>query len=372
MKPYPKEWSTVSCYDWCEDEENIWLCLAQKNAICEINKKTRDVSIIGHFPNKELMSDKMSLSATKVGNYVVFPPFGADKIAIFDTFSKKLDFLDYPVIKDKYASRFREDAKFYRTIAIDNDLFFLGLSYPGILRMNVETKEMFCFDDWVDEIDGNKCSEALRITDGYATFGEDFILPLGNCSGFLKVNFHSLEWEYIKLPFEIFGILGMVQCGDWIWMTENLIVSKRIIAWNYLTGQYKEVELPDSDLFNAPLLCRNQLFLWGKCNRKNYRLDTTTLDVEEMPNEFISHKTILFTKPYLNGFHFFSDLKGGLFYYDLINNHIDQTPYYLTDESFLLSTWESYSKDFIDETKHIIVRETDVSLECFVKSIISG
>lgn len=51
---YPKGWEKVSCYDWCEDENKIWLCLRDKNAICEIDEESGETKIFGSFPHNGL------------------------------------------------------------------------------------------------------------------------------------------------------------------------------------------------------------------------------------------------------------------------------------------------------------------------------
>ena len=51
---YPKYWSRVSYRDWYEAENKMWGCLSDKNAICEIDKVTKKVRVLSHYPQRRL------------------------------------------------------------------------------------------------------------------------------------------------------------------------------------------------------------------------------------------------------------------------------------------------------------------------------
>ena len=97
---YSKTWGKVTCNDWCEDEKRIWLSLDNKNAICEIDKNSKNVKILGCFPHNGLGEVDLSLSVKKCGNYVVFCPFKAKDIGIVNVSTGELEFIDVSFLLD--------------------------------------------------------------------------------------------------------------------------------------------------------------------------------------------------------------------------------------------------------------------------------
>ena len=152
---YPADWENVTCHDWQEEERKIWLCLENKNAICEIAKNNNSVTVLGSFPHNGLADRDLSLAVGKL---------------------------------EKHNYMWDGIEKFYRMFLYNNCAYFFGIRYPAILELNLATNELTLFDEWLEKLEKHKCKEAVFFTDGYARKEDIIFLPIGRCNGVLKVN----------------------------------------------------------------------------------------------------------------------------------------------------------------------------------------
>ncbi|MCI9141228.1 MAG: hypothetical protein HFH87_01240 [Lachnospiraceae bacterium] len=273
---YPKSWEKVTCSAWCEDENKIWLCLGNKNAICEINKKGKTVRILGSFPHNRLEERDLSLSVEKNGDYVVICPFRANDIAILKISTGELEFIELRYYMDKNQYEGFETEKFYRMISYKNSILFLGTRVPTIMRLNLITKSLDFFSSWQCKIEQHKCKEGVFFTDGYAQKENEIYLPLGRCSGILKVNLDTMEFDYIELGLATHGILGMTQQKNYVWLTEQDAKAGKFFQWNLDSNHVVQIDLPSHDAFYAPLYYKESLLFFRNYGKRSYQYELKT------------------------------------------------------------------------------------------------
>lgn len=338
---YPNEWKKVYCRDWCENNEKIWLTLSNKNAICEIDKNSGKVDVLGSFPNNELYEDRLSYSVCKVDNLVIFCPLASKDIAIYDTKEMKLEFIKIPPV-DKYDIQYREDSKFFNSFAFERNVYFSGLRYPGIIKLNLDSKQICCIDEWVNRIEKYACREGVRITEGHAILGKEAILPLGNCNGVLRINLVSGNCTYKDMKVFFGGIQGLVQYKNIICLTGRSNANNFFLIWDSVTDLIKRVKLPVQDEFSAPLLLNDTFVILGKKKGRGFVYSIKTEELVEITEHISEYGRILAAKQ-RNGFlYFFAEKGGGLYKFDPMNNSVSCKTIFIEDDIYLEDSWISF------------------------------
>ena len=341
MAAYPKNWENVTCCDWREDENRIWLCLENKNAVCEIDKKNRKVRIVGSFPHNGLGEKNLSLSIEKNGDYIVFCPFMANDIAILRISTGELDFINFTCFLSENKRAYAGTEKFYRMVSYENYILFLGIKYPAIMRLDLTTKKIDLFESWLEKVEKHKCKDAVFFTDGYAKKGNELYLPIGRCGGFLKVNMDTMAFDYMELDFTVRGILGMTQKENFIWFTEYDAEAKEFFQWNLDDGEMKRIGLPSRDAFYAPLYYNGSLMFFQNYRRKSYRYELKSGGWKDITDVMPGAAYSSDKKERGKEVAYFSS-KGIFYRWNPQNNLVRFDEFKIEDESFLENAWIDY------------------------------
>lgn len=362
---YPKDWEKVTCYDWYEDEEKMWLSLGNKNAICEINKNNKNVKILGYFPHNGLGENDLSLSVKKSGNYIIFCPFKAKDIGIFNVSTEKLEFIDVSFLLDRSGGI----ELFYRMILYKKYVFFLGIKCPVIMRLNLVTREINLFDSWSEKIEKYKCNNGIYFTDGYAHKGNEIYLPIGKCSGVLKINLDTMEWDYIEFNISVCGILGMVQNENLIWITEYDSRTSCFFQWDLDSGRMIKIELPYQGVSYAPLYYKKSLFLFGNSEQGNYQYNLETKKWENIKSktfdmEYFSPKKVRGEK-----INYFSNKTKRFYHWNPQTNVTDYDEYQIMETKFLENSWIDYCKQCRQELRKHTVVEGKITINDYINII---
>lgn len=366
---YPEAWEKVTCYDWYEDENNIWLCLENKNAICVIEKKNKDIKIIGSFPHNGLGEGDLSLSVTKCGNYIVFCPFKANDIAVLDIYTGELKFINLLRVLEQSDRKYVGIEKFYRMVSHKNFIYFFGIKYPAIMRLDLETEKIELFDDWLEQIEKHKCKEAVLFTDGFAQKGDEAYLPIGRCNGVLVINLNTMEWKYIEIKPLNYGILGMTQKENYVWITEYDVGAKKFFQWNLDSDEIIQIDLPCQDAFYAPLYCDKTLLFFRNLGKKSYQYDLRSGAWKEITDILPDLDSSSDKKVQNNKISYFANKGRRFYHWNFKKNTIYYEEIRIKEEEFLKNSWNDYCKRRRQEFKDHIVKEGKLTIKDYIEII---
>ncbi len=363
---YPANWEKVTCHDWYNDEKKIWLCLENKNAICEIDKNSKNVKILGSFPHNGLGDADLSLSLIRCGDYIVFCPFKANDIAVLNICTGVLEFINLLEILEQNGHLCDGIEKFYRMALYKHYVFFFGIKYPAIMRLDLTTNRIDLFDEWMDQIEQNRCKDAVLFTDGYAQKEDEIYLPIGRCNGVLKINLNTMKGKYIEIKAITHGILGMTQRENHVWITEYDIGAEKFFHWNLDDDEIIPIDLPCHDAFYAPVYSDNSLLFFQNARNKSYRYDLLSgcwTDITSMLPDLVNSSDKIVRGDVVNYFaneskrFYHCDLKRNLVYFDELQ---------INEKDFLNDSWEDYCRYYMQELKDHAVVENKLKLRDFI------
>lgn len=366
---YPNGWEYVTCHDWQEEDGKIWLCLENKNAICEIDKNSHDVTVLGSFPHNGLADRDLSLSVGKCGNDIVFCPFQANDIAVLHSNTNTLEFIDIRWILEKHNYICDGTEKFYRMFFYNNCAYFLGIKYPAILKLNLATKEFSLFDEWMEELEKNKCKEAVLFTDGYARKENTVFLPIGRCNGVLKINLNTMEWEYLEMPSISHGILGMTQEENRVWFTEYAGEAETFFQWDLDSGIITPIKLPCRDCFYAPLYCDESLLFSPNFGKRSYLYGIESGKWVDVTDILHGLKKSSDKKVRNDEIIYFDNRNRKYCHWNFKTNEFYNDEIRIRESEFLEHAWIDCCRQYRQEFKDQVVKENKLALQDYLDII---
>ncbi|MDR2600491.1 MAG: hypothetical protein LBC73_09485 [Oscillospiraceae bacterium] len=110
------------------------------NSLFKLNKSTFEVEHIARFPGNELDSWRLYGNAAENNGKLYFPPFNSslNNIIIFDMNNNTYESI---TIDDRFMNNVKK-AKFYFSISVGMNVYFIGYSLSVILKFNVVTNEL--------------------------------------------------------------------------------------------------------------------------------------------------------------------------------------------------------------------------------------
>lgn len=303
-------WGLAACYDWYETNEKMWFCLSDKNGICEVDKHTGKIRILGMFPNKPLNQKALSISIAKNKEQLVFAPFSADDIAIYDIKKQELRF--YPVQIKNTGKKviYSEKEKFFSLISYDDYIFLVGRTAPVIVRLCIDSGNLEYFDQWlkvIDEVSQESCINAY-FSDGYALIKGYIYIGLSCTNSILKINPKTMEWELIRIECGLSGFGGVLQVDDTIWLSGIQYGEDILVKINLKTKTKDEIKIPYHGSYLSPFYFGNGIYLAPIEEQKLYRYSIENAIWNEVKgignNKKISDREnrVIAYKTYNNGF----------------------------------------------------------------------
>ncbi|MBQ8526924.1 MAG: hypothetical protein IJ429_00495 [Lachnospiraceae bacterium] len=246
----------VVCLDWYETEEYMWMCLADRNAICKVNKETKEVTVLGHYPETEYAQENLSFTVVRNGDKLVFLPYCADYVAIMDMNTEKLEFISIKKCDYKDYDRI---GKFATGFIKDEYVYMFGMWYPAIVRLNVDSAEMDYFY-YKDCVEGTCTAPYSQL--GCAQVDDELILATGKKGYVIKYDVVQNKGELKRLANKEISFFGITKDEQHIWMTFEDIKEKTIGCWNVKTNKTKMIPIPDSGLYYPPVIYKEHLYLF--------------------------------------------------------------------------------------------------------------
>lgn len=287
MKEYNENYFRPSAMNMAEENGKIWMPLLDRNGICEVDVKTRTARICNVFGGEPLSKGYLYCHVEKIKNYLVFSPNTAENIAVYDL--KSESFIYHPLRKLEGECRENQsEAKFWNILHHGSDVYFLGYSYPAIIKLNVESMEFTYITDWVKKVEENivKGNDCGYFSDGHVISGDKALIPIGCMNAVLELNFKTDRTKLKKLDVTMRGIGGLSSLdGKNVWLVGRGGRTNYVACWNRQTDEIKELFLEDieedlRDPFYAPFCTESKVFLMPLSALHSYEIDLNTWKIE--------------------------------------------------------------------------------------------
>ena len=209
----------------------------EKNGLFEVHLETGECKYLCIFPNEDIMISCLHGCAEWVGNKIFFVPSAGNNISIYNIDTSKIETVSIPQVSKEESNSYNPKLKFVKTIKHNGFLWLIPATYPGILKLNLSTYEIFVISNWIPD-DGYMFRRAVckRKNKIYAASG--------NNNNVLVFNIDTETGETLKIGEYNNGIM------DLCLLNEDIIMVPRkqgaVVRWNPETNSIKEyIEYPE-------------------------------------------------------------------------------------------------------------------------------
>lgn len=385
MEKYNEIYSRPATLSMVEENGKIWMALANRNGICEVDLNRHRARICKFFENESLAKEDLYDHVERLNNKLVFAPGFAKKIALYNLVNSSITYIPLRKLKHK-GKEFQNEWKFGNAFQYQSDVYMLGYSYPAIIKLNVESMKIEYITEWLKEIDENNIESGDDygyFSEGYAISGDSAFIPVGCMRAVLELNLITSQTKLRKLKVSMKCISGLSSTdGENIWLVGKGSKTNWVSCWNTQTDSIKEIQLMDIDEnlfdpFYAPICMTSKLFLAPKFASHFYEIDLKTGNIQIIEQfEGILKDTVAtlwpggwkIISPRLQGewiiFLTSNDLKW--YQFNVLTNEVRDYFVYLEENN---EERENYLNELYIDSAKVVIPEIKIPLRYFIKRI---
>lgn len=126
-----------------EADDCLWFAANNLNGIFRADKETGKSQFVTNFPQYPNYAVRLYIACTLVKRKIVFAPCSAKEIAIYDIDRKEIKTISL----DKQIVKHCKSALFFAAFEYEGFAYLIGMSYPGILKIDVTTYESYIIEE---------------------------------------------------------------------------------------------------------------------------------------------------------------------------------------------------------------------------------
>ena len=341
------------------DEDTAYASSRQYNALFKVDIHTFDCEYITCFDDEPFEKTSIHSKAIFFEEKVYFIPSSGDSLHIFDVTNKGIQTVSIPRPKIKQSS-YKKRFKFVEAIIWSDCLYMIPSSYPGIIRVTLDTNDLFVIDDWLP-------TEGFYFRKGLCIRENRCFVPSANNDCVLEFN---LEREKGKIHHHKYncGFWGMCDYKGSFWLSPRN--DGPVISWDPDTGETEKYEnYPEGFVMN------------GKPFTKIYEKNGMIYILPEKANQFIIYRVEdkrfeTYSQSLLDGVSsitFLTEIPSGYYIklcgreiYGVLNTEENK----FHEKAFLLGKNQEGIYDYIKKGGRIFYEGKLLCVEDFIKEIV--
>lgn len=291
--------SRLSCFALAEEDGKAWFVRSQANGLYEFDKKENCVKLLMRFQNFSIDKEILYIAIEKVGRILVLAPASASKIVSYDLGTDKAEYLELMPMDGEKKVKHIGYCNFFKSFRYGNSVYLFGFEYPAVLKIDVKTRQIIYFTDWVKEIE-QRISK-MSVTMGYVTdyvVVDNCVWALCECAdAVLCLDLRTDEIRVIDISSDLDVRCGICYDGNF-WVTGYSESANKLLKYNRSFVLEEEVEIcsakKDSDEYSLslqdnlweiyPILnLGERLLLFSVYPRHVYEFDKTSQEVQICP-----------------------------------------------------------------------------------------
>lgn len=208
-----------------------------RNSLFEVNMETGECLFLRMFDEESVYKKRLHCSAVWIENRVFFIPGSGDRISIFYPEDSSLKSLKFPLPQNEQYSFYKKNYKFISAIQYGNYLWLIPSTYPGVLRLDIQTDEIKIFDGWISNTE-------YMFRNGICIEKNKFLIPSGNNNVVLVFDMEKESGRIMRIGTHNNGVMSMCKDKGNYWLAPRR--PGPIISWNPLSGNVMEyMNYPD-------------------------------------------------------------------------------------------------------------------------------
>lgn len=243
----------MRCSDFCVDGANVFFAHKDMNAVYRFNLSTNEMSFVTRIPNEKEMQEYMFSRILKYDNLLLFIPFRADCLSIYDINTNKF----------VYQKNMREYCE--AAFVFSDAYLFQNIVYciPYLIGQPV-----ICFDLENFQLNRIESAPFERYLGKYINHccgsNSNIYCAIPDLSEILVLNTLTNEWDSIALEAGE-GACGLATDGDSLFIQFGK--AKKLVVWSLRTNSLSKTIYHHSD--SGQICMMNSKHLWIDSSGEN-------------------------------------------------------------------------------------------------------
>lgn len=272
---------------YCENERYIW-CIVDSDTYLYKLDRTRCVMEQVVPLSEDIYMQRAYKGILPYRNSLIFIPASAEHIVIVDCRHFTKEYIELPKMKYQIG---KSTNKFLGGVVYEDSLFLFGHSYPGIVKVDLISKEVKVIDFWLNE------SMIIFTNEDDGCFSSQYVI-LNNVVYFPFVNANAvLQFDLVTEDVFIHNVgddkqryISIVWDGTCFWLIPRDGSIGSIIKWNPANGvteyysNYPEQYNYEVLAFYNTEIVEDKIFIFASKSNCNICIDINTGQMETFPH----------------------------------------------------------------------------------------
>lgn len=266
---------------------------------------------------------------------------------------------------------------FFSGIINNDNIYLFGFSYPGILKMNLKTRQFVNIDYWIDKVElANKiCDGCFHVN--YYQRGNVVYFPFENMDALMVFDLASEEAAVHTIGDTERGYISIEYSEDNFWLIPRDANITSIVKWNPNNGeiqtydQYPEGFKVFPYAFYQTVNIGEKILLFAHGSNTNISIDVKRERLETFENLYdIPENGSRYPVAKLIGQHIFFLLRDRFIWWDYHTEEKKETFYVLSENMIRHIENKKIKNDYMKIKNSILYERTDIyNLESYIKYI---
>lgn len=205
----------------------------RRNGLFHVDLTTGQSEYIGVFENEAMNRHRLHCSAMYIEDRIYFIPGSGNNIDIYYPESNKMEAVEIPLPKYKQYSFYDPQYKFVSAVKRENVLWLIPVTYPGVVKFDIITKEITVYNDWLE-------NDEYMFRNGIYVEKNYFVVANGKNNAVLIFDMEKECGQIEHIGEGNNGVMSICKLGEELWFAPRL--PGTIVSWNCTTGKTVEYE----------------------------------------------------------------------------------------------------------------------------------
>lgn len=135
-----------------DEGDFFWFTVHHFNGLFKMDKQTWKATYMGSFQSENPTKSGLYSSIVKCNGKLYFAPLSADNIAEYDTANRVFRKITFAPGSGKNLHNNYEFGKFQTAISYKSCVYFVGFTYPAIIKYDTVNEKIIYFNDWAKKV----------------------------------------------------------------------------------------------------------------------------------------------------------------------------------------------------------------------------
>ena len=222
-----------------DDGQYLWFTAYNFNALFKMDKQTLKAEYMGSFPGEKTIGFRLFREIVAHDGKLYFAPGSAEKIGVYDIRGGSFSSIEF----DNESKALSTNRKFTFACVYEDEIFFVGNSYPAIISYDVSSGLVRRYDDWVEQAAKIRTGKDGHYFRRGEVLGNTLLLPLCRADAIVEFDMDERKSTIRKLRTGCSGFVDICVNNEQVWLAA--LSENTMVCWNRADNTISKYEIPD-------------------------------------------------------------------------------------------------------------------------------